>query len=47
MTILYYFINRKDINFATEKMESMQKNHALEKIIKKRIFESLKCENYK
>ena len=37
----------KDISDAAVKMESMQKKYDVEKEIKKKIFESLKCENYK
>ena len=37
----------KDISDAAVKMESMQKKHDVEKVIKKKILESLKCENYK
>ena len=37
----------KDISDAAVKMDSMQKKYDVEKEIKKKIFESLKCENYK
>ena len=41
------FVNRKDINDAAEKMDFTQKKFAAERAIMGKLFESLKCENYK